>query len=163
MQPGPGLDGISKILHIVKEFYGTGIDDHLQVFGLLVLIVADIALGFSRAWATNSISSNKLRKGIISHVSMFIAVAIAYPYIVYMGLTQAVDAFIYAMFVSYALSILKNLSVLGVKIPYIEGFITRNIDHHKDIYTVDIADYLADQPQEVEPIKTADGPDGPDA
>ena len=153
MQPGPEIDGISKVLHIVNEFYGTGIDDHLQVFGLLVLIVADIALGFSRAWATNSISSNKLRKGIISHVSMFIAVAIAYPYIVYMGLTQAVDAFIYSMFVSYALSILKNLSVLGVKIPYIEGFITRNIDHQKDIYTVDIADYLADQPQEVEPIK----------
>ena len=59
MNTGPGPDGISKILHIVKEFYGTGIDDHLQVFGLLVLIVADIALGFSRAWATNSISSNK--------------------------------------------------------------------------------------------------------
>lgn len=163
MDTGPGPDGISKILHIVQEFYETGIDDHLQVFGLLVLIVADIALGFSRAWATNSISSNKLRNGIISHTSMFIAVAIAYPYIVHMGLTQAVDSFIYAMFVSYTLSILKNLSVLGVKIPYIEGFITRNVDHHKDIYTVDIADYLADQPQEVEPIKTADGPEGPDA
>ena len=83
MHTGQGYDGISKILQIVNEFYRTGIDDHLQVFGLLVLIVADIVLGFSRAWATNSISSNKLRKGIISHTSMFIAVAIAYPYIIY--------------------------------------------------------------------------------
>ncbi|SFU85787.1 hypothetical protein SAMN05660328_1151, partial [Streptococcus gallolyticus] len=44
----PEPDGLMHILHIIGNFYEDGIDDHLAVFALLVVIVFDILLGFSR-------------------------------------------------------------------------------------------------------------------
>lgn len=135
----PEPDGLMHILHIIGKFYEDGIDDHLAVFALLVVIVFDILLGFSRAWAQHSYSSSKFRKGLVSHVAMFLMTALAYPLCVFAGLGVAVDAFIISMLFAYGSSVLANLSALGVHIPYIDKFIRQNIDTDK--FDVDKADY----------------------
>lgn len=42
-------DGIFGVFEVVKDFYEHGIDEHLWVFLLMLVIVADIVLGVSRA------------------------------------------------------------------------------------------------------------------
>ena len=133
-------DGIFRVMDIISDFYAHGIDDHFLVLALLVVIIADIILGVSRAWAYHSFSSSKFRKGLVGHVSMVIIVAMIYPFVVHMGLSAAIDTFIVAMLAAYGSSILANLSALGVEIPYIDQFVKRNIDKDKFVLKNDKED-----------------------
>ena len=124
-------DGIFGIFQVVKDFYDHGIDEHIWVFLLMVVIAADIILGVSRAWAFHELSSSKFRKGLVSHAAMFTFVAIFYPFAVFMNLGGIIDTFIFAMIAAYGSSILASLSALGVEIPYIDKYIKNNIDKEK--------------------------------
>lgn len=124
-------DGIFGIFQVVKDFYDHGIDEHIWVFLLMVVIAADIILGVSRAWAFHELSSSKFRKGLVSHAAMFTFVAIFYPFAVFMNLGGIIDTFIFAMIAAYGSSILASLSALGVEIPYIDKYVKRNIDKEK--------------------------------
>jgi toxin secretion/phage lysis holin len=124
-------DGIFGIFQVVKDFYDHGIDEHLWVFLLMLVILADIVLGVSRAWAFHEFSSSKFRKGLVGHIAMFTFVAIFYPFAVYMNLGGILDTFIFAMIAAYGSSILASLSALGVEIPYIDKYIKKNIDKEK--------------------------------
>ena len=124
-------DGIFGIFQVVKDFYDHGIDEHLWVFLLMLVILADIFLGVSRAWAFHEFSSSKFRKGLVSHIAMFTFVAIFYPFAIYMNLGGVLDTFIFAMIAAYGSSILANLSALGVEIPYFDKYIKQNIDKEK--------------------------------
>lgn len=124
-------DGIFGVFQVVKDFYDHGIDEHLWVFLLMVVILADIFLGVSRAWAFHEFSSSKFRKGLVGHIAMFTFVAIFYPFAVFMNLGGIIDTFIFAMIAAYGSSILASLSALGVEIPYIDKYIKNNIDKEK--------------------------------
>ena len=124
-------DGIFGIFQVVKDFYDHGIDEHLWVFLLMLVILADIVLGVSRAWAFHEFSSSKFRKGLVGHIAMFTFVAIFYPFAVFMNLGGIIDTFIFAMIAAYGSSILASLSALGVEIPYIDKYIKKNIDKEK--------------------------------
>lgn len=124
-------DGIFGIFQVVKDFYDHGIDEHLWVFLLMLVILADIFLGVSRAWAFHEFSSSKFRKGLVGHIAMFTFVAIFYPFAVFMNLGGIIDTFIFAMIAAYGSSILASLSALGVEIPYIDKYIKNNIDKEK--------------------------------
>lgn len=124
-------DGIFGVFEVVKDFYEHGIDEHLWVFLLMLVIVADIVLGVSRAWAYHEFSSRRFRKGLVSHTAMLIIVAVSYPFMVYMNLGGAMDAFIFAMLSAYGASILASLSALGVEIPFIDRYVKKNIDKEK--------------------------------
>lgn len=126
-------DGIFGVFQVVKDFYDHGIDEHLWVFLLMVVILADIFLGVSRAWAFHEFSSSKFRKGLVGHIAMFTFVAIFYPFAVFMNLGGIIDTFIFAMIAAYGSSILASLSALGVEIPYIDKYIKKNIDKEKFI------------------------------
>nr|DAD91367.1 MAG TPA: holin [Siphoviridae sp. ct1mp9] len=126
-------DGIFGIFQVVKDFYDHGIDEHLWVFLLMLVILADIVLGVSRAWAFHEFSSSKFRKGLVGHIAMFTFVAIFYPFAVFMNLGGVIDTFIFAMIAAYGSSILANLSSLGVEIPYFDKYIKKNIDKEKFI------------------------------
>lgn len=128
-------DGIFGIFNVVRDFYEHGIDDHLWVFLLMVIIACDIAVGVSRAWAYHEFSSSKFRKGLVSHTAMIIFVAIFYPFAAFMNLGGVLDTFILAMIAAYGSSILASLSALGVEIPYFDKYIKRNIDKEKFILT----------------------------
>lgn len=131
-------DGIFGVFQVVKDFYDHGIDEHLWVFLLMVVILADIFLGVSRAWAFHEFSSSKFRKGLVGHIAMFTFVAIFYPFAVFMNLGGIIDTFIFAMIAAYGSSILASLSALGVEIPYIDKYIKNNIDKEKFILTSEI-------------------------
>ena len=124
-------DGIFGIFEVVKDFYEHGIDEHLWVFLLMLVIVADIVLGVSRAWAYHEFSSRRFRKGLVSHTAMLIIVAVSYPFMVYMNLGGAMDAFIFSVLSAYGASILASLSALGVEIPFIDRYVKKNIDKDK--------------------------------
>lgn len=124
-------DGIFGIFQVVKDFYDHGIDEHLWVFLLMLVILADIVLGVSRAWAFHEFSISKFRKGLVGHIAMFTFVAIFYPFAVFMNLGGIIDTFIFAMIAAYGSSILASLSALGVEIPYIDKYIKKNIDKEK--------------------------------
>lgn len=124
-------DGIWGILDVVRNFYEHGIDDHLWVFLLMVIIFSDIIIGVSRAWAFHEFSSSKFRKGLVGHIAMFTFVAIFYPFAVFMNLGGVLDTFIFAMIAAYGSSILASLSALGVEIPYFDKYIKKNIDKDK--------------------------------
>ena len=124
-------DGIFGVFEVVKDFYEHGIDEHLWVFLLMLVIVAVIILGVSRAWAYHEFSSRRFRKGLVSHTAMLIIVAVSYPFMVYMNLGGAMDAFIFAMLSAYGASILASLSALGVEIPFIDRYVKKNIDKDK--------------------------------
>lgn len=124
-------DGIFGVFDVVRDFYAHGIDEHLWVFLLMIIIFSDIVIGVSRAWAAHEFSSSKFRKGLVSHTAMITFVAIFYPFAVFMNLGSVIDTFIFAMIAAYGSSILASLSVLGVEIPYIDKFVKRNIDKEK--------------------------------
>lgn len=128
-------DGIFGIFNVVRDFYEHGIDDHLWVFLLMVIIACDIAVGVSRAWAYHEFSSSKFRKGLVSHTAMIVFVAIFYPFAAFMNLGGVLDTFIIAMIAAYGSSILASLSALGVEIPYFDKYIKKNIDKEKFILT----------------------------
>lgn len=128
-------DGIFGIFNVVRDFYEHGIDDHLWVFLLMVIIACDIAVGVSRAWAYHEFSSYKFRKGLVSHTAMIVFVAIFYPFAAFMNLGGVLDTFILAMIAAYGSSILASLSALGVEIPYFDKYIKKNIDKEKFILT----------------------------
>lgn len=128
-------DGIFGIFQVVKDFYDHGIDEHIWVFLLMIIIFSDIAIGVARAWAFHEFSSSKFRKGLVGHIVMFTFVAIFYPFAVYMNLGGILDSFIFAMIAAYGSSILASLSALGVEIPYIDKYIKKNIDKEKFVLT----------------------------
>ena len=128
-------DGIFGIFQVVKDFYEHGIDEHLWVFLLMLVIVADIVLGVSRSWAFHEFSSRRFRKGLVSHTAMLIIVMVSYPFMVFMNLGGAMDAFIFAMLSAYGASVLASLSALGVEIPFIDRFVKKNIDKDKFVLT----------------------------
>lgn len=131
-------DGLFGIFQVVKDFYEHGIDEHLWVFLLMLVITADIILGVSRAWAYHEFSSSKFRKGLVSHTAMLIIVAVSYPFMIYMNLGGAMDAFIFTMLSAYGASILASLSALGVEIPFIDRYVKKNIDKDKFNLTSEI-------------------------
>lgn len=124
-------DGLFGIFQVVKDFYEHGIDEHLWVFLLMVVIAADIVLGVSRAWAYHEFSSSRFRKGLVSHTAMIVFVAIFYPFASFMNLGGVLDAFIMAMIAAYGSSILASLSALGVEVPFIDRYVKENIDKEK--------------------------------
>lgn len=124
-------DGLFGIFQVVKDFYEHGIDEHLWVFLLMVVIAADIILGVSRAWAYHEFSSSRFRKGLVSHTAMIVFVAIFYPFASFMNLGGVLDAFIMAMIAAYGSSILASLSALGVEVPFIDRYVKKNIDKDK--------------------------------
>lgn len=133
-------DGIFGVFDVVRDFYAHGIDEHLWVFLLMIIIFSDIAIGVARAWAFHEFTSSKFRKGLVGHIAMFTFVAIFYPFAVFMNLGGILDTFIFAMIAAYSSSILASLSALGVEIPYFDKYIKNNIDKEKFILTSDNED-----------------------
>lgn len=124
-------DGIFGVFEVVKDFYEHGIDEHLWVFLLMVVIFSDIAIGVARAWAFHEFESSKFRKGLVSHIAMFTFVAIFYPFATFMNLGGVLDTFIMTMIAAYGSSVLASLSALGVEIPFIDRYVKKNIDKDK--------------------------------
>ena len=124
-------DGIFRVMKIVQDFYSTGIDEHPMVFILMILIFADVLSGVLRAWSLGNFSSRKLRTGLSGHFLILMTVLVGYPFALFMGFGMLVDLAITALFVSYGLSFLKNMQLLGVDVPFVNEYIRSRVDNYK--------------------------------
>ena len=124
-------DGIWRILHVLQDFYNNGIDDHIMVFLLMLIVIADIASGTARAWALSNFSSRKMRTGLMSHSFVFFTIAIGYPFVAFVGFSSLADLIISGLLVSYSLSFLRNLQLMGVNVPFIGQYIKDKVDNYK--------------------------------
>lgn len=126
-------DGFAKLMHIVADFYSTGIDEHIFVFLLFLAIFADIFLGAAVAWVRKKFSSYRFKKGIVSHAFAFFAVAILYPFAIAMNFGEPTNMFIGYLLLSYTASILKNATLVGFKYPkWVDKYIQERIDSYKN-------------------------------
>lgn len=126
-------EGLAKILHIVSDFYATGIDDHIFVFLLFLAIFIDIFLGATVAWVRENFSSYRFKKGVVSHAFAFFVIAILYPFAIAMNFEAPANMFIGYLLLSYTASILKNATLVGFKYPeWVDKYIQERIDSYKE-------------------------------
>ena len=112
----------------------------IPVVILITMMIIDYVSGLAYAWVQHTISSKIGAKGIIKKVGYMalIGVAIGVDYLIYTGVTAADISIGYEMWfallvtiwliINEMISILENLSKLGVPIP---GFLTAVIQRLK--------------------------------
>ena len=128
----PPADGLNRLALYIIDFYNHGIDEHLMVAATFWVIILDVTLGYLRGWVTKDFSSTISKKGLASHVFVFIVVLISYPLAMLANVNTEADMFIYYLFFSYAASILKNGEAIGINVPFITKYVSDRVDHHKD-------------------------------
>lgn len=84
----------------------------------IIIILFDIALGYSKAWALNRYTSKNARRGIVEHFSIIIFVILArYLIIDFSNYSPILLGFEIFLTLSYLVSVLKNLIRVGVPVP----------------------------------------------
>jgi len=103
----------------LSELYGHFASLPTNMFIHLVIFTAilDIASGIMVAGRKREIDSTKGRKGMSGHALTLLVIAIGYPYARMMGYKFWANVFVWFYILNYAVSILENLALLGVKIP----------------------------------------------
>ena len=114
----------------------------VPIIVLMVMMIIDYLSGMSVAWSEGTLSSKVGAKGIVKKVGYMalIVVAMGVDYLIYSGITAANIEVGYNMWfgllvavwliINEMISILENLSKLGVPIP---EFLTRIIKRLKDV------------------------------
>ena len=114
----------------------------VPIIVLMVMMIIDYLSGMSVAWSEGTLSSRVGAKGIVKKVGYMalIVVAMGVDYLIYSGITAANIEVGYNMWfgllvavwliINEMISILENLSKLGVPIP---EFLTRIIKRLKDV------------------------------
>ena len=92
-----------------------GADTALKV--LVILMALDFATGFCRAWATNTISSQRMREGFTTKAMIFIVIIVANMVDILVS-QPVVRTFVCVFYAGVeGLSIIENASALGLPIP----------------------------------------------
>lgn len=97
-----------RYYHLVKDVY-------IHAFTLVIFL--DVLTGMAKAWVTKSLNSTVSRRGLIEHVIVAIMCITVYPYLMYLGFNEFATAFLLFFTVSYCVSLIENLSALGVPFP----------------------------------------------
>ena len=112
----------------------------IPIIVLIVSMIVDYATGMSAAWCNSELSSKKGAKGIVKKVSYLalVVVAMMIDWLIYQGLQQINVNMEYSVFfavlvaiwliINELISILENLSKIGVPIP---KFMTKIIEKIK--------------------------------
>lgn len=104
-------------MNVYRDFYVLDFNNHPFFVGLLAVIIIDVILGFSKAWALKKFSSETARKGLVSHVALVTLGVIIYPQMAEFGFDAVADTFITFFILAYLASIVGNLEALGVPFP----------------------------------------------
>ncbi len=133
-----GLQTIFAIaLSVLTNYLGIVV---IPIIVLIISMIVDYATGMAAAWCNAELSSRKGAKGIVKKVSYLalVVAAMAIDWLIYCGLNQIGINMSYSVFfavlvavwliVNEIISILENLSRIGVPIP---KFLTRIIEKIK--------------------------------
>lgn len=97
-----------RYYHLVKDVY---------IHAFTLMIVLDVLTGVAKAFVTKTLNSTINRRGLIGHLIVAVMCITVYPYLLYLGFNEIATAFLLFFTLSYCLSLIENLSALGVPFP----------------------------------------------
>lgn len=100
---------------LVNRYYEIFNDIYIHAFA--GIMVFDIITGLAKAWVTKTINSTIGRRGLIEHLIVLVLVVTVYPYLIYIGFEEVATAFIIFFIATYGVSLIENLSAIGVPFP----------------------------------------------
>ena len=103
------------LAELVNRYYELFNDAYIHIFG--GVIVLDILTGVAKAWVTKTLNSTIGRRGVIEHLAVLVLGVTIYPYLNFLGFEEVAATFIFFFIVTYGLSLIENLSAIGVPFP----------------------------------------------
>ena len=100
---------------LVNRYYEIFNDIYVHAFA--GIIVFDIITGLAKAWVTKTVNSTIGRRGLIEHLIVLVLVVTVYPYLIFIGFEEVATAFIIFFIATYGVSLIENLSAIGVPFP----------------------------------------------
>lgn len=100
---------------LAERYYHLVHDVYIHAFTLM--IVLDILTGVAKAFVTKTLNSTINRRGLIAHLIVTVMCITVYPYLLYLGFNEIATAFLLFFTLSYCLSLIENLSALGIPFP----------------------------------------------
>lgn len=87
------------------------------LYALLVFIVFDIISGTLKAFSTNTVNSKINKKGITNHITIFLFCVFFTWVFCFFEVNEYSKVLITFYIVSYGLSIIENLGMMGLPLP----------------------------------------------
>ena len=103
------------LAELVNRYYELFNDAYIHIFA--GVIVLDILTGVAKAWVTKTLNSTIGRRGVIEHLAVLVLGVTIYPYLNFLGFEEVAARFIFFFIVTYGLSLIENLSAIGVPFP----------------------------------------------
>lgn len=100
---------------LVNRYYEIFNDIYVHAFA--GIIVFDIITGLAKAWVAKTVNSTIGRRGLIEHLIVLVLVVTVYPYLIFIGFEEVATAFIIFFIAAYGVSLIENLSAIGVPFP----------------------------------------------
>lgn len=114
-------------LLLIKEFKDLLVDGYIHFF--IIAALFDIATGMAKGLVKKQANSTNGLLGVVKHMLVVMLVLVVYPYMRFFGLSYFAVAFVLFYIAVYTISIIENLSVLGVPFPQ---FVKERIEKLKD-------------------------------
>lgn len=91
--------------------------NNIVIHAVVILAIIDIFTGMSAGLKCRELSSTKGLNGIIKHMCVLALILLVYPYMRILNLQMYANLFVCFYIISYAISILENLTELGAPVP----------------------------------------------
>lgn len=103
------------LTELVNQYCELFNDAYIHAFA--GVIVLDILTGMIKAWVTKTLNSTIGRRGLIEHLAVLVLGVTVYPYLNFIGFEEVAATFIFFFIATYGLSLIENLSEIGVPFP----------------------------------------------
>ena len=103
------------LTELVNQYYEIFNDAYIHIFA--GVIVLDILTGMIKAWVNKTLNSTIGRRGLIEHLIVLVLGVTVYPYLNFIGFEEVAATFIFFFIATYGLSLIENLSAIGVPFP----------------------------------------------
>lgn len=103
------------LTELVNQYYELFNDAYIHAFA--GVIVLDILTGMIKAWVNKTLNSTIGRRGLIEHLAVLVLGVTVYPYLNFIGFEEVAATFIFFFIATYGLSLIENLSEIGVPFP----------------------------------------------
>lgn len=103
------------LAELINRYYELFNDAYIHIFA--GVIVLDILTGIIKAWLNKNLNSTIGRRGLVEHLAVLVLGVTVYPYLIFIGFEEVATAFIFFFIATYGLSLIENLSDIGVPFP----------------------------------------------
>lgn len=100
---------------LTGQYYRLFNDVYIHAFSYMVMV--DILTGLLKAGKQHKLNSTVGLWGLVKHVTVMLVVISVYPYLLYIKFNGIAYIIVTYFVVTYAISIIENLSVLGIPFP----------------------------------------------